>query len=84
LGSSDAGAVNHTVVALVSGSPAWAAQAVDLAARGFGFAKQPMAIEPATGPIARLYRSDTRELGITVHGTADGTALVIHLTEKHR
>jgi len=84
LTSTDSGAVNQTLVALIDSSPAWVAQAVDVTARGFGFARQAMALEPTTPPIARLYRSDTRELGITVHGNGEGAALVIHLTEKHR
>lgn len=84
LTSTDSGAVNQTLVALIDSSPAWVAQAVDVTARGFGFARQAMALEPTTPPIARLYRSDIRELGVTVHGNGDGAALVIHLTEKQR
>ena len=84
LSSTDAGAVNHTLVALIESSPEWVARVVDVTARGFGFARQAMALEPVMPPIARLYRSDTRELGITVHGNGEGAALVIHLSEKHR
>jgi hypothetical protein len=84
LNSRDQGKSNRTLVAISPGSPRWVAESLESRVLSHGFEREALALEQSSFRIARLYRSMTGQLGITVHPSGGRSAIVIHYSESEQ